>query len=136
MKRKNKLYDIVGAFIKDQGNRILFYKRTQSDEPVDAWGFPSSKVEMHENKKEALKRELKKELGIDVKVGRLINRFEDDSPEMKIYMYLFACSLLNDPPQSIRHQDVKWATLGESKNLNLTQTNKKITGYLERRRIK
>ncbi|MDB4349676.1 NUDIX domain-containing protein, partial [Omnitrophica bacterium] len=92
-------------------------------------------VEMHENKKEALKRELKEELGIKVKVRRLINRFEDEIPQMKIYVYLYDCSIVDGVPQCLECQDIKWVTIDESKALELAPADKKITGYIERRRL-
>ena len=136
MKRKMVVFDVVGALIKDNHNRILLCKRMDNDRFGSMWEFPGGKVEMHENKKEALKRELKEELGIEIKVGRLINRFEDEIPEMRIYVYLYDCSILNGVPQCIECQDVKWITINECKELNLAPADKKITGYLERRKLK
>lgn len=135
MKKKREIFDVVGAFIKDKKNRILLCKRMENDQFGSLWEFPGGKVEMHENKKEALQRELKEEIDIEVKVGRLINRFEDEIPEMKIYVYIYACSILSGEPQCLECQELKWVTLDESKNMDLAPADRKITGYLERRRI-
>ena len=93
------------------------------------------KVEMHEDKKAALVREIKEELGVDVKAKRLVNRFEDEIPELKIYVYLYDCSIIDGEPQCLECQDLKWVTLKEASALKLAPVDKKIVGYLERRRL-
>jgi mutator protein MutT len=133
--KKTDVFDVVGALIVDNKNKILLCKRMDDDQFGSLWEFPGGKVEMHEDKKEALKRELKEELGVEVKVGRLINRFEDEIPEMRIYVYLYDCSIVDGQPQCLECQDLKWVTLRESKALKLAPADKKITGYLERRRL-
>lgn len=135
MKRKQKLFDVVGALIRDKKNRVLMCKRMENDRFGSLWEFPGGKVEMHENKKEALKREIKEEIGVSIKAGRLINRFQDEIPEMKIYVYLYDCAITEGEPACIECQDIKWVSIEEAKAMELAPADDKIIGYLERRRI-
>lgn len=136
MAKRRKIFDVVGAFIKDGHNRVLLCKRMENDRFGSMWEFPGGKIEMHEEKRTALKREIKEELGVDIKVGRLINRFDDEIPEMKIYVYLFNCSIVNGKPECKDCQDLRWITLDQAKELNLAPADKKIVQYLKRRRIR
>ena len=135
-KRRKELFDVVGALILDKKKKkFILCKRMENDQFGSLWEFPGGKVKMHEDKKEALKREIKEELGIDVKVKRLVNRFEDEIPELKIYVYLYDCSIIDGEPQCLECQDLKWVTLKETNTLKLAPVDEKITGYLERRRL-
>jgi len=135
VKKRQKVFDVVGAFIKDDKKKVLLCKRKEHDQFGSMWEFPGGKVEPNENKQEALKREIKEELSVDVKVGMLINRFQDEISEMKIYVYLYACTIISGSPKCIECQELKWVTLDEANKLNLAPADKKMAGYLQRRRL-
>lgn len=53
------------------------------------WEFPGGKVEIGETLKEALKREIKEELAVDIKVGNLLKTIEYDYPDFHLSMDCF-----------------------------------------------
>lgn len=131
MKIKKKLiFDVVGALIEDNG-RFLVCQRLENDRFGSQWEFPGGKVEKHEDKESALKRELKEELGIDIKVDQFVHTLEDEIPEMKITVYLYKCTILKGRPQCLECQDIKWLSVEEIKNLDLAPADKKIQAFLE-----
>ncbi|MFH1753333.1 MAG: (deoxy)nucleoside triphosphate pyrophosphohydrolase [Candidatus Omnitrophota bacterium] len=135
-KGKQEVFDVVGALIADKKKKkMLLCKRMENDRFGSMWEFPGGKVEMHEDKKEAIKREIMEELGIAIKVGRLVNRFEDEIPEMRIYVYLYECTILSGQPQCLECQELRWVTIKEATALDLAPADKKIVGYMERRRV-
>ena len=69
--------DVVGALI-EAGDKFLVAQRNPDDRFASLWEFPGGKVEEKENKKEALKREITEELGIQIEVDELIYNFEDE----------------------------------------------------------
>ena len=132
---KKVVFDVVGALIEENG-KILVCQRMENDRFGSQWEFPGGKVEKGEVKEEALKRELKEELGVEIKVGYFINSFEDEIPVMKIHVYLYRCFIVNGSPRCIECQDIKWVGLDELKMLDLAPADKKIAAYLKRRGIK
>lgn len=129
---KKRIFDVVGALIEDN-DKILLCKRMHKDQFGSMWEFPGGKVEDNEDKVEALKRELKEEIGIEIDVSDLVDIFEDEIPTMKIHVYLYNCSIIKGTPRCIECQDIKWVTLDEITKLNLAPADKKIAQYLERR---
>jgi len=61
----------VGAVVLDEQNRILLQLRNKPPE-ADHWSIPGGRVEFMEKLEDAIIRELKEELGIDVVVEDLL----------------------------------------------------------------
>lgn len=123
--------DVAGALIEDNG-RYLVCQRLEDDRFGSMWEFPGGKVEEGESKKDALRRELEEELGVEAEVGELVSIFEDEIPSMKILIYLYKCSILNGKLKCIECQDFKWANIEDIKKLNLAPADRKILKFLEK----
>ncbi len=67
---------IVVAGVLECGGRLLIGQRLKGDRHGLKWEFPGGKVEPGETPKDALKRELREELGIDAQIGPEIARYE------------------------------------------------------------
>ena len=69
--------EVVAALIVEnrggaEGNRLLICQRTQHQSLPLKWEFPGGKIELGEQPREALRRELEEELGIQAKIGEEI----------------------------------------------------------------
>ena len=56
----------VGVILNDQKNQVFLTKRKSTQDLAGLWEFPGGKLEASEAPHNALKRELKEEVGIDV----------------------------------------------------------------------
>lgn len=70
----------VGAVVLDEQDRIVLQLRNKPPE-VDHWSIPGGKVEFMEKLEDAIIRELKEELGIDVIVEDLLRVTDHIVPE-------------------------------------------------------
>ena len=73
-----KRLNVVAAIIRDR-NRILATQRGYG-EFKDGWEFPGGKVEPGESPQQALSREIREELGMDIAVGDYLMTVEYDYP--------------------------------------------------------
>lgn len=66
---------VVAALIMQKG-KILVCQRTRHQTMPLKWEFPGGKIETGEQPRDALRRELEEELGIDAKIGEEVARIQ------------------------------------------------------------
>lgn len=114
-----ELIHVVGAAVLDSlenPGRLLVARRTAPERFAGMWEFPGGKVEAGEEPRQALHRELKEELGIDVRLGE-----ELPSPEPigwplneKAVMRVWFAEVTDGEPQPLEdHDELRWISLAE-----------------------
>ena len=85
-----KKIEVVAAIIRNE-KEILCVQRAESKLPYISkkFEFPGGKIEANETKREALKRELKEELNIDVSINEFFLTIEHQYPDFEIVMHSF-----------------------------------------------
>ena len=104
-----KTIHVVAAIITDASGRIFATQRGYG-EWKDWWEFPGGKIEPGETPEEALRREIREELDIDITVGRLLATVEYDYPAFHLSMQCFLCTLPAGTPHLLEHEDARWLT--------------------------
>ena len=112
---------MVAALIQDKDGRILCAKRNQDKSQGGKWEFPGGKPEEGETLEGALMREVREELGIDIKVLRLF----DQSTTGDIELAVFSCELVADKPStSTDHSELRWLKEEELSGLDWAEADK------------
>ena len=99
--------NVVAAIIINK-KRILIGKRKDTDIGGGKWEFPGGKIEIGEANSEALERELYEELGISVKIGKELMKYEH---LFKTTIYNIAFMEITDYEGEIcnnAHSEIKW----------------------------
>ena len=104
-----KTIHVVAAIITDASGRIFATQRGYG-EWKDWWEFPGGKIEPSETPEEALRREIREELDIDITVGRLLATVEYDYPAFHLSMQCYLCTLPAGTPRLLEHEDARWLT--------------------------
>lgn len=106
-----KTIEVVAAIIKD-GNKIFATQRGYG-EFKDGWEFPGGKIEDGESPQEALVREIKEELDVEISVQELFDTVEYDYPEFHLTMHCFISSLKAGKIVLNEHEDARWLSKDE-----------------------
>ena len=105
---KMKTIRVVAAVIRD-GERIFATQRGYG-EFKGGWEFPGGKIEEKETAQEALIREIKEELDIEIEVDELLDTVEYDYPKFHLAMDCFICTIKLGDLVLKEHEAARWLT--------------------------
>ena len=97
----------VTAAVVLRGNAFLVTRRLRGVHLEGYWEFPGGKCEPGESHEDCLRREIKEELGIGVRVGRKILEVAHEYAERTVELHFFECELLGEPVPMLG-QEMRW----------------------------
>ena len=125
-----KTIRVVAAVIKD-GSKIFATQRGYG-EYKDWWEFPGGKIEEGETPQEALMREIKEELDIEIKVGELIDTIEYNYTSFHLSMDCFWCRIEEGTPRLVEAEACKWLTEEELCLVNWLPADRELIDKLKK----
>ncbi len=123
---------VVAAVIR-RGDALLVTRRPDRPDRPGQWEFPGGKVEPGEAEPEALRRELREELGCEAEVGALLLRHAHRYPELEVELAFYRCTL--DPgaaPLPLGVAEIAWARAGALAAYDFLEADRAILPELER----
>ncbi len=111
MTRARKL--VVAGLIIGEDRRVLMSQRRADQALPLQWEFPGGKVEPGEAPAEALVRELREELGVEVAVGRIWEVLFHAYPDFDLVMLIYPCRVTGGTPQAVEVADLAWMVTAE-----------------------
>ena len=126
--RQRRLHAAV-AVIERRG-RILICQRHDRDSFGGCWEFPGGKREPGESWETCLRRELREELGVVVRLiqpyGRMRHQFEDGT----VFFRVFRCTIARGKPRPLDAQALQWVRAGELKRYRFPPANRALIEQL------
>ena len=102
------MIDVTAAIlVKD--SKVLIAKRKPEDKQPGKWEFPGGKIEAGESARECLKREMREEFGIDVRVGKFLGESIYDYPHGSIRLLAYLAEWQAGDIALKDHADYTWA---------------------------
>jgi 8-oxo-dGTP diphosphatase len=105
---------LVAAAVLIEGGRVLLTQRKAGAHLEGKWEFPGGKVESGEDPREALRRELQEELGIESVVGEILDvafhRYEEADRAVVLLFFLAARAERSPEPRALDVAAFEWAT--------------------------
>lgn len=100
----------VGAGIIHRGGKVLAARRAGGPQE-GLWELPGGKVEPGEGSADALRREIREELGCKLGVSWLYDTVEHDYPDFHLTMDCYVCALApgaEPTPAEGVHSELRW----------------------------
>ena len=123
------MIDVVAAVIK-KNNLYFIAQRNRNKHFAYYWEFPGGKVDKQETFENALKREIKEELSINIKVFNHIASEKHKDEKIDVNVHYFLCESLNDNIILFEHEDMKWLQKNDLKQFKMAPGDSKIIKYL------
>lgn len=103
---------IVVATAIVRNGQVLAQQRAFPDDHAGRWEFPGGRVEPGESEKDAVVRECREELGVEVVAGEHVG--PDVPLRNEMVLRLYSATLENDvEPVAVEHSAVKWVGADE-----------------------
>ena len=112
MERGEHMTEVVAALIW-QGERFMICQRPAHKARGMLWEFVGGKVEPGESKEQALVRECREELAVEVAVGDIFLEVTHTYPDITVHLTLFHASIVQGVPQKLEHNDIRYITVDE-----------------------
>jgi len=98
----------VAAGLIFRNGRLLITRRPAGGHLAGLWEFPGGKREPGETLAQCLARELHEELGIEVEIGRCVERVTHAYPQKIVQLRFYRCQGLNREPRALGCPEFKW----------------------------
>ncbi len=113
----------VTCAIIEQDGKILCAQRGEKMKHSLKWEFPGGKIEEEESAIICLKREIKEELGVEIKIlERLPSNFHIYS-SIEIELIPFRCSLQSFEIDLLEHSTIEWLPIEKLKYLDWAEAD-------------
>jgi len=129
--RKPDITVVAALMVRD--SRVLICQRRRDDSHGLQWEFPGGKVEPGESLSQALKRELREELGIEAAIGKEIYRTRHRYREFQSELELIFLQVTIDraaPLQNLVFERFDWAEVSSLPEYDFLQADKEFVRLL------
>lgn len=120
IQNKGKKMEKVTAGIIEKDGKILIAKRKTGKCIGANWEFPGGKLESGETLEECLKRELKEELNIEVKIGDFFDSSKFSCGDNEIELIAYRVLYLSGELKLNDHEEIRWIKPSELNEYNFT----------------
>jgi 8-oxo-dGTP diphosphatase len=116
---------IAGLIFRNQ--RVLICQRRHDAAFALKWEFPGGKIEDRESEADALRRELKEELAIDVRESDFVSGYTysyEDGPT--VFLRFHWVKSFQGEPQNLVFEQISWVTPGDLVNLDFIEGDRRL----------
>jgi A/G-specific adenine glycosylase len=126
-------HTVVAAVIR-RGGKILIDRRKPQGLLGGLWEFPGGKVERGETLTQALVREVREEVGIEITVGSQIAVVQHAYSHFRITLHAFLCNYKRGTAKPIECDDVKWVTVKQLSQFAFPKANHGVLKQITNKR--
>ncbi|RYV03129.1 8-oxo-dGTP diphosphatase MutT [Shewanella sp. OPT22] len=127
-----RVHVAVGVIIND-ANQILISKRLDHLHQGGKWEFPGGKVEAGETTSQALIRELKEEVNLNVTSTTPLMTQSFDYPDKQVFLDIHLVTTFTGEAKGLEQQQIKWISKADISNYQFPDANYAIIERLEQK---
>jgi 8-oxo-dGTP diphosphatase len=120
---------VAGLILKD--NKLLVCQRTKHQTMPLKWEFPGGKIEDGEQPREALRRELEEELGIDARIDEEVSRIRHDYKNGgSVELRFFAVRHYQGQLENKIFKEIRWTERGDLPSFDFLEADLELVRAL------
>ncbi|MFP3869445.1 MAG: 8-oxo-dGTP diphosphatase MutT [Syntrophobacteria bacterium] len=121
---------VIAALIRED-EKILIAQRGRNKRFGWQWEFPGGKVNRGETPEACLRREIKEELDLEIKVDEHFCTVHHRYPDFHIELMSFWCSVAGGSLYLKEHEQVQWVTIPEMGNYDFVEADQQLIAALD-----
>ncbi|MFO1426989.1 MAG: 8-oxo-dGTP diphosphatase MutT [Steroidobacteraceae bacterium] len=125
--------EVVAGALFDALGRVLIAQRPPGKHMAGRWEFPGGKIAAGESDAQALARELREELGVELlehaPLMTLVHRY----PDREVELHLHEVTRFAGAPRGLDGQALKWVALAGLDGEDLLEADRPFVEALQRR---
>ena len=125
-----KRIEVAVGIIFNTAGQVLVGQRLVADQYLGKWEFPGGKIEAGESVTQALRRELREELNIELQQCEDFMILEHNYPDRKVRLSIQIVSQYSGLPKGAEGQALQWCKLTELLQLDFLAGNLPIIDKL------
>ncbi len=125
------MVEVVAALIWD-GDRFMICRRPAHKARGLLWEFVGGKVEPGETREQALIRECREELDIELEVGEKFTEVTHEYPDITVHLTLFNAAVREGTPRLLEHSALQWITPAEIENYDFCPADEEILAKIKK----
>ena len=115
---ESKRIEVVAAIIEKDG-KILICRRAENKTRALKWECPGGKIEPGETPEQAVLRECREELDVDLCVKGEFMRVLHSYPDIEIQLTVFRTAIIGSDPRCIEHKEIRFVYPSELADFEL-----------------
>lgn len=123
--------EVAAAILYREDGRFLTCQRPAHKARPLQWEFPGGKLEPGETPQQAICREIKEELNLDIAADAVITEVLHTYPDLTIRLTLLRCHILQGVPTLLEHVDARFVNIQEALQLDLCPADRELLLLLQ-----
>lgn len=122
----------VSAGLIFRDGKLLITQRHADAHLGGLWEFPGGKREAYETYEQCLARELREELGVEVRVGEVFESVTHAYAEKTVHLEFFVCEVVAGEPRPLGCAAVKWVSKAGLVNYSFPAADARLLETLQK----
>lgn len=120
------MLEVAAGVVLDADGRVLIAKRPAHLHQGDLWEFPGGKLESGETAEQALRRELREEVDVEVLECSPLIGIRHDYPDQRVRLSVWRVERFRGHPKGLQGQPVRWVAPEELPGYEFPAANRSI----------
>jgi 8-oxo-dGTP diphosphatase len=121
---------VTAGVVRNREGLVLIAQRTGDRHMAGHWEFPGGKVAVGETAPQALRRELREELGIDVLEADPLIAYRHEYPERAVLLDVWTVRRYAGEPRALEGQPLRWEAADRLLEIGLLEADRPIVAAL------
>jgi len=121
---------VTAGLLEEKGAFLLGRKASGSQ--AGRWEFPGGKTEPGEDEREALRREFREELGVDIMVNHFFMATSFMSAGQQYELHVYFVKLVSGRPRCLEHAELAWVRPEEFGQFDFAPSDAAVAQALSR----